>query len=153
MVTGTPARSGIFPAKKESSGIFPAKKKVLGSFPQKPLFKPGGEVGADVPVSCLFYREKNGHWYTPKVTSQKIAVSQKFAFQTGGEWGLMYQCRVCFIERVMATGTPPKMTSQETGDFPAVAPQGNGRHKKPRRFRHARTPGGIPDTNEVCCVL
>ena len=64
----------------------------------------------------------------------------------------MYQCRVCFIENRVVTGTPPKMTSQETGDFPAVTSQGNVRHKKPR-LRHARTPGGISDTNEVCNVL
>ena len=47
---------------------------------------------------------------------------------------------------------PEKMTPKETGDFPAVAPQGNVLHKKPR-LRHARTPGGIPDTNDIYRTL
>ena len=70
----------------------------------------------------------------------------------------MYQCRVCFIENRVATGTPPKMTSQETGDFPGGDVARNGRFPGGDVARNgftSDTPGhpGIPDTNEVCCVL
>ena len=98
--------------------FFSVKPIVLARRVKERMYTPGGLASSQhrrtltVPPSRSALNDSHTPltllWLSAFCGLRRCGLGDYHHFSNRGEWGLMYQCRVCFIERRKVTGTPRK---------------------------------------------